>query len=504
MTNKMTVQQALERFQEGAKLRAAYQHATTILQYDGETAMPADGGQALGDTLGALAEETYRLLVNDEMRELLAVLLAGQDAVPAHIYREAEELQRKIDKLSVVPAKEYGAYETAIAHATHAWKQAKQQADFSLFAPHLEKLIDYASRFARYYDSERPLYDVLLDDYEKGLSTQALDHFFAVVKRELTPLIHEIAQAEQPDTAFLTDNSYPLDKQAQLAEYLMQVLCLDRARCNAGESEHPFSTAANNHDVRITTHYYQNDPLSSMFSVIHEGGHALYMLHMADELNGTLLAEGASCAVHEAQSRFFENIIGRSEPFLRFLYPKLQELFPAQLAGVSPKQFYRAANKSEPSLIRISADELTYPLHILIRYEIEKQIFSGELPVADIPQKWNALYQEYLGVEAPDDGKGVLQDVHWSNGSFGYFPTYALGSAYAAQFLAAMERDIDVWGAAASGKLQPVISWLTEKLFRFGGVKTPQQLLQDISGQPFEPRYYTDYLTKKYRKLYSL
>ena len=503
MSKSVAVEKALTRFHEQARLRAAYRHATMILQYDADTTMPVAGASILGDTMGVLAEKTYEALVNDDTRETLAVLLAAKDEVPRHIYSEAEELQRKINKISVVPAKEYGDYERAVTHATHVWRQAKLAADFNMFAPYLQAVVDYAARFAKYYDSSRPVYDVLLEDYEQGMTMAKLDDFFGVVRQELTPLIARIAKAPQPDTAFL-NCSYPLPQQEQLAHYLMNILCLPRDRCAIGTTEHPFTAGANNHDVRITTHYYEQDMLSGMFTVIHEGGHALYMLHMADELNGTLLAKGASSGIHESQSRFFENFIGRSEPFLRFILPKLQELFPAQLKGVTAEQFYHAANRSQPSLIRIHADELTYPLHILIRYELEKQLFAGEIAVADLPQKWNELYQTYLGITPPDDGQGVLQDVHWSNSYFGYFPTYALGSAYAAQFLAAMEHDIDVSGTVAVGDLHPVIDWLKDRLFCFGGVKLPEELLIDITGKPFAPHCYTDYLKHKYSALYGL
>ena len=289
-----------------------------------------------------------------------------------------------------------------------------------------------------------------------------------------------------------------------MAHYVMDLLQIDRNRCAIGESEHPFTTSTNNHDVRITTHYYTNDLLSSLFSVIHEGGHALYMLYTGDELNGSSLAEGSSCSIHESISRFFENYIGRSREFTACLFTKAQEIFPQQLANVTAEQFYRACNVSQPSLIRTEADELTYPLHIMIRYELEKRLVDNSLSVADLPAEWNRLYKEYLGLDVPDDAQGVLQDMHWSDASFGYFPTYALGSAYSAQILAAMEKELPVWELLAKSDLSPIINWLKEKLFVFGGIKKPQELLLEISGEAFNPQYYTNYLNKKYRSLYNL
>ena len=208
--------------------------------------------------------------------------------------------------------------------------------------------------------------------------------------------------------------------------------------------------------------------------------------------------------IHESQSRFFENIIGRSEAFLTFVFPKMQELFPAELAGVTPHMLYLAANRSEPSLIRTEADELTYSMHIMVRYELEKKLIAGELSTKELPEAWNALYREYLGINVPDDTRGVLQDSHWSGGMFGYFPSYSIGSAYASQIYAAMQKDIDVPALVAKGELAPVVGWLTEKIYRFGCMKKPAELIENACGAPFDPTYYTDYLTKKYSEIYGL
>ena len=243
---------------------------------------------------------------------------------------------------------------------------------------------------------------------------------------------------------------------------------------------------------------------SSLYSVVHEGGHALYELHTGDELNDSPLGTGTSMGIHESQSRLFENIIGRSEEFTRLIFPKMEELFPEQLKGVTAWDFYRAVNKSVPSLIRTEADELTYSFHIMVRYELEKQLIGGTLSVDDLPAAWNKLYKEYLGVDVPDDTHGVLQDSHWSGGSFGYFPSYAIGSAYGAQFMDAMRKDVDVDAVIRSGDLSPVVDWLTDKIYRFGMVKTPEQLIRDTCGAPFDPQFYVDYLTAKFTDIYGL
>ena len=278
---------------------------------------------------------------------------------------------------------------------------------------------------------------------------------------------------------------------------------LDRSHCTIGETEHPYTLEFNNKDVRITTHYHEDNMDFSMYSVIHEGGHAKYELGIADELQYTCLAGGVSMGVHESQSRFYENLIGRSLPFIQAVFPKMKEFFPEQLAGVTAEQFYRAVNKAQPSLIRTEADELTYCLHVMVRYEIEKQLIGGTLAVKDVPETWNRLYKEYLGVDVPDDSQGCLQDSHWSGGSFGYFPSYALGSAYGAQMLRNMEQDMDVWGPVSKGDLSGVSAWLGEKVHRHGGLMEPADVVKNACG-PFDPTVFADYLEKKYSQLYAL
>ncbi|MBO6062097.1 MAG: carboxypeptidase M32, partial [Clostridia bacterium] len=270
------------------------------------------------------------------------------------------------------------------------------------------------------------------------------------------------------------------------------------------ETEHPFTTGFNKHDLRITTHYYENDLASSMYSVIHEGGHATYEMGNGDELIGSPLFGGASCGMHESQSRFYENLIGRSKGFCELVLPAIKEIFPAELEGVTAEAFYRAVNRAEPSLIRTEADELTYSLHVLIRYEIEKKLIHGELDTKDLPSEWNRLYKEYLGVEVPCDKEGCLQDSHWSGGSFGYFPSYSLGSAYGAQILAHMKKELDFEGLIAKGDIASITAWLREHIHKYGMIKKPAELIRICCGEDFDPQYYIDYLSDKFGKLYDL
>ena len=330
-----------------------------------------------------------------------------------------------------------------------------------------------------------------------------LDAFFAQLRQTIVPLIEKIRATKQIDDAFLYRH-YPVEIQRKLSDYLMEVMGIDRTHCGIAETEHPFTTNFNNKDVRITTHYFEDNLVSSMFSVIHEGGHALYELGADDCYNYTALAGGVSMGIHESQSRFYENIIGRSPAYVHAVFPKLKELFPEQLADVDENMFYRAINKAEPSLIRTEADELTYCLHIMVRYEIEKQLIGGTLAVKDVPAEWKRLYKKYLGVDVPSDREGCLQDSHWSGGSIGYFPSYALGSAYGAQMLHKMQEEIgDIWADVAKGDLSKVTDWLRSHIHRYASFKKPGELFESVCGK-FDAKYYTDYLTEKYTKLYGL
>ena len=494
----------VKRFKAQLEKIRVYQHAIGILYYDMETVMPKKAASLVGDTLGALSEAEYLLETDPAFVADTNAILAAPDAVDPITLCEAQRMNESRERIACIPMDEYVAYQVALTASSAAWHEAKINDDFASFLPHLEKVIDYPRRFALYYKPDAPVYDTLLDQYEKGATTESLDAFFTTVRAALVPLIERIRQnGYQPDTSFL-EQSYPIEQQRKLSAYLMQVLRMDPDRTVCGEVEHPFTANYTKNDVRITTHYYENAPQSSLYSVIHEGGHATYELNIDDALARSPLGTGVSMGVHESQSRFFENMVGRSEPFISCIFPKLVELFPEQLRGVTAHDFYLAVNKAEPSLIRTEADELTYSLHIMVRYELEKRLFAGTLEPKDLPAAWNALYREYLGVEVPNDRMGVLQDSHWSNGNFGYFPSYALGNAYGAQLWKRMEQDVDLSGCIRAGNLQPIIDWLTDRIYRFGSRIDPKPLMEQAFGAPFDPTYYTEYLTQKYSALYRL
>ena len=499
----MNFNEALQAFKKHQQVMAAYGHVMGVTFLDAATAAPKGSYIGRGQTMGILTQITYDLTADPKNGEILSVLEANPELLDDQTKREVEVARKGYDQLKRIPAEEYVAYSVMLNEAEAVWEKAKNESDFASFAPFLEKIVAYNRKFAHYYDPNKAPYDALLNEYEEGLTMETLDQFFAQLRSVIVPLVDKIRKAEQIDDSFLYKH-YPAAQQRKFSDFLMEVMGLDRQFCGIAESEHPFTTNFNNKDVRITTHYYENAVASSMFSVIHEGGHALYELGCDDCYNHTNLSGGVSMGIHESQSRFYENIIGRSYEFVCLIYPKLQELFPEQLAGVTAEMFYRAINKAEPSLIRVEADELTYALHIMVRYELEKKLMDGSLEVRDVPAAWNALYKEYLGVDVPDDKHGCLQDSHWSGGSIGYFPSYALGSAYGPQMLARMEQEIgSVADLIRNGELCKVTAWLREHIHRHAGFHKPGKLFEMVCGT-FDPKFYTDYLTEKYSRLYEL
>ena len=498
-----TISTAVETLKRLQKTMAAYNHVLGVTYLDAASAAPKGSYEGRGETMGIMSQITYDLIANEENAKLLAALEADADDLDPQTKRETEVFRKQYDQLHRIPAEEYVAYSVLLNDAQAVWEKAKNDNDFPAFAPYLEKIVAYNRKFAHYYDPDKAPYDALLNEYEEGLNMQTLDLFFSKLRQAIVPLLAKIQNAEPVDDSFLFLH-YPIEQQRKFSDYLMEVMGLDRSYCGIAETEHPFTTNFNNKDVRITTHYHENALASSMYSVIHEGGHALYELGCDDCYNYSFLSGGVSMGIHESQSRFYENIIGRSLPFIRLIYPRMQELFPEQLGNVTAEMFYKAVNKAQPSLIRTEADELSYCLHVMVRYELEKKLIDGTLAVVDVPAAWNALYKEYLGVDVPDDTSGCLQDSHWSGGSIGYFPSYALGSAYGPQMLAVMEKELgSIENLIRAGELLKVTAWLREHIHRHAGFYKPGILFESVCG-PFDPAYYTEYLTKKFTSIYNI
>lgn len=496
------MKESIRRLRELEKQNYAYNFALVIMDYDDSTVAPPESAEGRAVAAEILSKAQFELLVNPATAALLKQ--AAADAETEQERAEVRELQREYDRICRIPADEYAAFTSLTRRSMPAWGKAKRGNDFASFAPYLEQIVAMRRAQAAYIDPTRDAYNVWLGEYERGLTTQKCDEFFAALRAAIVPLLAAIRERGTPVRTDFLHQDWPLEQQKKLSQKIMELWTIDTDHCILGETEHPFTTGTNRNDVRITTHYMPRDMVSSLYSVAHEGGHALYDMHSDPSLDYTVLSGGATMGLHESQSRFFENLIGRSRAFVALIWPTLTELFPTQLAGVSQEEFYRAVNRAEPSLIRTEADELTYALHIMVRYELEKALMSGELAVKDLPAAWNAKYREYLGVTVPDDAHGVLQDIHWSMGDIGYFPSYALGSAYGAQAMADIRKTLDVDACVRSGDLSPLVRELTGRLWQYGRMKEPAWLVENLCGGPFDPSYFTDYLVKKYTELYNL
>ena len=499
----MDLQQAKERLDALELKNFAYNFAMSTIMTDTETVAPKESHEPRGIAMGILSGEQFQLQTSDETLEVVNTLFDNKDSLDEEYARRAEILKEDLDKIKKIPMEEYTAYTELMNASSYTWVKAKNNNDFASFAPFIEKIIETQKRFNALTDPDKDPYDVQLDAHEEGTDRTYYDAFFNELKETLVPLIAKIRQCEQPDNRWLKQ-TYPLSVQRDLSDFVMDAFYLDKNHCSIGETEHPFTGGTSSRDVRITTHYYEKDPVASLYSVIHEGGHANYELHVNPAFDTNCLGGGASMAMHESQSRFWENYVGRSRAFVEWFFPYFQHFFPDQTKGHTAEEFYRCVNMAMPSLVRTEADELTYSMHVLIRYELEKQLFNGSLKVKDLPEAWNAAYQEYLGVQVPNDSVGVLQDVHWSQGMFGYFPTYSLGTAYSAQILETLKKELPFDELVAKNELKTILQWLSDRIYRFGRLHKPGTFVPDITGAPFTAKYYTDYLTKKFSELYHL
>jgi len=494
--------QAMDQLRRLQKTMYAYNYAAAVIELDESTVAPGAGGEGRREALDVLEGVRYQLIADPQLPRLLDE--AEQEELDEQAAAEVRELRRQNDQFTKIPAEEYAKGMRMLNECREAWLKGKATRDFSIYAPLLEQCVDNRIRWANYFAPGKDPMATWLDLGQEGLTVEEVDSFFAALREAIVPLLRRIlTEGKAPRSDFL-DGPWPIDKQEELSKYLMSLLKLDPDHCCLAESEHPFTLQLYDDDVRITTHYYTKDLTSSMFSVIHEGGHALYELNISPKLRYTVLAGGSCAGLHESQSRLFENFVGRSRGFVRYLWPKLLELFPDKLAGVTCEEFYRALNRVQPSLIRTEADELTYSLHVMVRYELEKMLFSGQLKVKDLPQAWNRLYKEYLGVDVPDDTQGVMQDIHWSMGSFGQFQGYAMGTAYAAQMVEYMKEHFDFDGCCERADLQPILDFQREHLWQYGMMRTPDVLIRQACGGDFDPNCVVRYLTKKYSEIYEL
>lgn len=480
----------------------AYEYVLALAGWDSNTEAPRNSHRRRAEVLGTLSKELFAIETSKETIEVVNGLYEIIDTLDDNLQREIKKAKRNLDKIINIPEEEYIAYSKLIQMSQISWEDAKKNNDYNSFKGNLEKIVSYTKKFALYYKPDQNPYDTLLDSFEEGMTTKEYDKFFQQLKEELVPFVKEILKVSTNKYKKFINDSYDTKKQEILCDYFMDVMKFNRDSGLMKKSVHPFTWNTSPEDVRFTTKYLEHYVFSSIFAAIHELGHATYEQQISLEFDTTLLSGGTSMGIHESQSRFYENTIGRSLEFWKVHFKKFQELFPEQSKGITAEDMYRAVNFVEASFIRVEADELTYPIHIMLRYDIERKLISNEVSIDDLPKLWNDLMEEYLGIRPNSDSEGVLQDVHWSGGMIGYFPTYALGSAYSAQIYYAMLKDIDLSDAIKNNKLEIVNNWLKEKIHKYGSSKTPKEIMMDVTGEAFDAKYYIKYLKEKYTKLY--
>ena len=482
---------------------ADVQYAAGVLNWDQETYMPPQGAEMRAQQLATLSGIAHELSVSEELGDVLNKLSFDTSL---------NELQKRNIKNSLKNYNESKKYTTAfvkelskaVSEAFQAWQKAKETSNFKNYAPFLEKLVQLKREECKLLGYTGHPYDALLDQYEQGMKTADLEILFADVRRQLVDYIKQIAAQPQNKDTFMFGH-FDKNKQWQIGIDLLKQMGFDFDAGRQDESSHPFTTNFSAQDVRVTTRISEKDFHEMIWSCIHEGGHALYEQGLPVSEYGLPSGEHISLGIHESQSRLWENNVGRSSGYWKFNYSKLQTTFPEQLKNVSVTDFYKAINIVKPSLIRTSADELTYHTHVLIRFEIEKALIEGSIEVNELPGIWNKKYRDYLGIEVPDDSKGVLQDIHWSHGSFGYFPTYSLGSFYAAQFFAQAKKEIaGLEKQIESGDLKALLVWLREKVHRHGQYYTAEELCIAITGEKLNFSFFMNYAKEKYNQLYNL
>jgi len=482
---------------------ADFRYSAAVLQWDQETYMPVKGEEARARQIATLSEVAHERFTDPALGTLLKAL-SGNTGLTAGerrnvlLSQEDYERERKLSPDFVRRLSE------TVSKAYQCWISARKANDFQVLAPVLEQLIQLKREEADLKGYSQHPYDALLNDYEKGATVKWMDGLFDRFVPSLKKLLDQIATAPQVDSTFL-QGEFPKQDQWNWGMAVLGKMGLDFEGARQDLSEHPFTTNFSAGDVRITTRISESDFGYMTWSCIHEGGHALYEQGLPAAEYGLPLGEACSLSIHESQSRLWENNVGRSLPFWEGQWPLLLQYFPEQFKGISPRDFYKGTNKVTPSLIRTEADELTYHFHIIIRYELEKSLLDKTLFAKDIPAYWNEAYKKYLNVTVPDDRHGCLQDVHWSHGSFGYFPTYTLGSLYAAQLFKACSRDIPgLENRIIQGDSTSLLTWLREKIHRHGRFYTSEELCRQASGSPLDPELFLDYARVKYGHIYGL
>ena len=485
--------------------------AEAIISWDMETKMPPKAVQLRSEQLALLSEVHHKMSISPATGKLLENIQknAGYNNLGKAEKRNVHLVKKNYDEQTKLPTKLVKAIAKQTAVSINTWKKAKAAKDYNMFKPELQKLVDLntqaAEIFMKVKQTKTP-YDALLDIYEPKMTTEATEKVFNELQQGLKTLLAKIANSKRPIKKI--PQKVPVDNQQEIANMLMQTLGYEtppspNAAGRLDETEHPFTTGYYD-DVRITTHYHPENFVSSIFSVLHETGHALYEQGLPQEWKYTPIGSACSMGVHESQSRLYENVIGRSEEFWTPLFSKMKNIAPQCLANLKIDEFIRFINSVERSKIRIESDEVTYCLHIIIRFQIEKDLFAGKIKVTELPAIWNQKYLDLLGVTIENDSEGVMQDTHWASGLYGYFPTYALGNIYSGQIIAAMQKEMPNWRAElAGGSLESVRKWLRDNIYCYGNLYDPVEFIKKATGTELTVKPYLNYLQEKFGKLYG-
>ena len=473
------------------------------LYWDSRVYAPKKGLEFRGQVLGYLSGELYKLQTSQKIKSFIDYFdpINDLDVVTRAM---VDKVKFEFEKTKKIPEDRFTEYNILISNSETAWKEAKDASDFSIFKPYLEKVIAFQKEFLQYWGYKDTKYDTLLDFFEPGVTVKKLDVVFDDMKNAIIELLNKIKKSNVKIDKSILSKKIDIQKQDDFSKEVLRKMGFDFDAGRVDLTEHPFTVEFCNKDVRITTNYFEDNFITGLLSNVHEGGHAIYEQDIPDDLEGTSLNTGVSMGIHESQSRFYENLIGRSKSFWTYFYPILQEKFP-EYKNIDFNEFYKAVNNVETSLIRTDADELTYGLHVIIRYEIEKLLINGEINIDDLPEIWNEKYKEYLGVDPKNDSEGILQDIHWAGGSFGYFPSYALGNLYGAQFLNKMKKDIpNLDELIEKGDLSNIHEWLKENIHKYGSIYKPTELIKRVTGEELSSKYFIEYLNNKYKEIYNL
>lgn len=481
-----------------------YEHVTTLLFWDMKTKAPKFGQAAHIEALTYFSAENFAMSTSETLGNMLDQLAKPEEyeALDDTWKFIVRRMKRDFDRNRRIPADVYEAFVRAQAESGRAWEEAKNENDFSLFAPHLKKMIDMQKEITGYKDPDKEVYEAMLDEYEEGMDSATIDCLFHDLKKELIPLVKKIVEKNQPEDPRFHVYFDP-DAQKKVQWMLLDYIGFRRDAGAVDETEHPFTIGFSSKDVRVTNHYYEHDPLSSIFSAIHEGGHAIFDQNVNPAYDKTVAGSCVYMGIHESQSRFYENILGRNKNFWVPIYEKLGELLP-QFREISLDDFYREINHVRNSFIRTEADELTYCFHIILRYEMEQAIFRDHVPVEELPALWNQKMKEYLQITPENDREGILQDVHWSDASFGYFPSYLLGSIYDGMYLETIEQELgSVDELLAAGRISEITKWLNEKIHWYGNTRKPKEVIEAVCGKEVSAEPLIRYFKKKYTEIYG-